>query len=70
MKTMRIDGKEIFFQREDGTITENMVGVGGHGPDGEVLFYEILDKLDNATVGGKVKYKRLLIKQVYPCIKS
>lgn len=70
MKTMRIDGKDVFFQREDGTITENTVGVGGHGPNGEILFYEILDKIDNAAIDGKLKYKRIIIKRVYPCIKA
>ncbi len=43
MRSMMIEGKEVFFQRDDGTITENAVGVGGYGPDGELLFYEICD---------------------------
>lgn len=69
MRSMVVDGKEVLFQREDGTITEFAVGVGGTGPDGEILFYEVRDKLDNGSIGGKLKYKRLIIQRVYPCIK-
>lgn len=70
MRNMKIDGQEVLFQRPDGTLAEFDVGVAGTGKNGEVLFYEILDKIDSPKINGKAKFKRILIQQVYPVIKN
>lgn len=69
MKNLVIDGKEVIFLRQDGSECTNTVGIGGKGEDGECLFYEIIDKIDDPKIKGQLKYKRLLIQQVYPAIK-
>lgn len=68
MNRLIIDGQEVVFLREDGTLATNTIGQGGFGKDGECLFYEILDKLDNSKINGKLKFKRIIIQRVYPAI--
>ena len=67
MTEMVIDGQKIHFVRADGTLTDNNVGIGGETPDGEVMFFEIMD-LIAPKLNGKQKYKRIIIRRVFPVI--
>ena len=64
---MKIDDIEVAFFREDGAPAEGPVYVGGEGPDGEVMFFELLG-LVRPSIDGKPKYRRLLIRRVFPCL--
>lgn len=67
---MKIDGQEVIFMRNDGTIIDsNHVGIGGSTEDDEVLFWEIKD-LVKPKLKGKTKYVRIAIQRVYPYIKG
>lgn len=68
MNKLIVDGQEVVFLREDGTEATNTIGQGGFGENGECLFYEILDKLQDGKVDGKLKFKRIIIQRVYPAI--
>jgi hypothetical protein len=67
---MKIDGHEVIFMRNDGSIVNSChVGSGGVSEDGEVCFWEIKD-LIRPKLKGKVKYARIVIQRVYPYIKG
>lgn len=65
---LELTGKKIKFFRADGTPATNSVGMCGEDKDGNVCFFELLRKLDDAKVDGKAKFKRILIRRVYPYV--
>lgn len=67
--TMIIEGKEVLFLRDDGAQAEGVIYEGGEGPDGELMFFELIG-LARPMLKGKEKYARLFIRRVFPYIKS
>ena len=68
MKTsIIIDGQNVFFERNDGSLAENSVGVGGTDADGNLIFFEIVGTA-RPKLGAETKYRRLLIRRVFPCL--
>lgn len=65
-----LDGRRVYFVRQDGTPTENAVGTYGEDKDGNIMFFEIVsDKIARPMLDGKEKYCRILIQRVHPCFK-
>ena len=60
-----IDKNDIAFFRDDGMPAEGPVYVGGALEDGEQVFFEIIG-LAKPVIDGKEKYRRLLIRRVFP----
>lgn len=65
MTEMFIGDQKFTFMRFDGTPAKNDVGIGGEAPDGEVMFFEINDRI-SPVLKGKNKYKRIIIRRVFP----
>ena len=57
----------VGFMRADDELAKNVVYQFGED-EKNVHFYELMDKVDDAKVNGKQKYKRLFIQEVFPCI--
>ena len=67
---MIIDGQEVIFMRDDGTIVDNTrVGQGGMTEDGELCFFEIVDGI-KPKLKGENKYYRVCIRRVFPYMKG
>ena len=66
---MTINGEKIRFFRNDGTPAEGAVYEGGEGPDGELLFFELVG-LIRPTLEGNCKYRRLAIRRVFPFVQE
>lgn len=58
----------VGFMRADGEPVETPVYAFGKDDRGIAHFYEIIGILDNAKIDGKMKYKRLLIQEVFPVL--
>ena len=69
MREMTIDGETVVFVRADGTLAEHSVGIGGKDENGNLMFFEIMDDL-RPVIEGKAKYKRIIIRRVFPAIKK
>ena len=65
-----VDGKKVKFVHDDGSFAEHTVGSCGTDRDGSLMFWELLGMLDNGVLNGKNKYKRLIIKRVFPVIEG
>lgn len=65
---LELTGKKIKFFRADGTPAENSVGMCGEDRDGNVCFFELLGVLDDGKIDGKAKFKRILIRRVFPYV--
>ena len=73
MRISDIPDDDLVFLRSDGTPSENAIYTQ-ETKDGEVMFFELLgqSKLNRIklTIDGKEPYRRLLIRRVYPAIKT
>ena len=69
MKILRDDGSEsqVVFLREDGTEATNTVYAGAEGPDGALIFFELMG-LARPRLAGREKYLRLMIRRVVPAL--
>ena len=62
---MIVDDNNILFLRADGSPAEGAIYVGGEGPDGELFFFELIGNI-HPRLSGEEKYRRLLIRRVFP----
>jgi len=67
-----IQGKKITYRNSDGEIAKNGVAQF-QDQDGELRFYELLgqtgiDGIPYVKINGKQKFRRIMIRQVYPTI--
>lgn len=60
-----IDKSNIAFFRNDGIPAKGPVYAGGELEDGEQVFFEVVG-LAKPVIDGKEKYRRLLIRRVFP----
>lgn len=70
-----LDFGEVFFVRSDGELATGGVGSCGEDKDGNLIFYEILgqtgiDGIPYLNIEGKQKFRRIIIRRVYPYIKE
>lgn len=62
-----IDKNNIAFFRDDGIPAEGPVYTGGETEDGEQVFFEVVG-IAKPVIDGKEKYRRLLIRRVFPYV--
>ena len=67
---MIVDGKEVLFLRDDGAPAEGAVYEGGVDKEGELVFFELMGIGRHLILDEKEKYVRLLIRRVFPYLKT
>lgn len=60
----------MVFLRPTGEETTGPVGQGGIDKNGEIVFFELIGKLDCPKRNNKNLYKRILIQRVFPYVKE
>lgn len=61
----KINGQDIYYMREDGSPTENIIFYA-ENKNGKMSFFELIDMKGGLKIAGKNVYRRFIITPVFP----